>query len=594
MTGSGPLLEERQADRVRDRRAAALVAALGRRPIVLVGLMGCGKTSTGRCLARRLGLEFVDADTEIEWSARMTIAEIFEKHGEAYFRDGERRVMARLLSEGPRVIATGGGAFLNEQTRARIATGALSIWLKADLDVLWRRVRRRAHRPLLKTKDPEDTLRRLMAERYPVYGRADMTVLSRDGPHEAVVDDAIAALEFYLRFSPEVPEATMKPAVVRHVSPPVAPHADRVAVDLPGRAYEILIGSALLGEAGAAIAGLAPGSACAVVTDENVAALHLPGLLASLDGAGIRHASIVVPPGEGSKSYGTFETVCDGIIEARLERDDLVVALGGGVVGDLAGYAAASVRRGMRFVQIPTSLLAQVDSSVGGKTGINSRHGKNLIGAFHQPSLVLADTDTLTTLPPREFAAGYAEVVKYGLIGDADFFEWLETHRAEIFAGGPARAQAVARSCAAKAAVVTRDEREAGERALLNLGHTFGHALERLTGYDGSRLVHGEAVAIGMACAFRFSEQLGLCTPTDVTRVESHLVAAGLPTRASTIPFFDASPFDLLDAMRQDKKVERGALTFILAKGIGRAFVAKGISADEVLGFLDGDLKVTA
>ncbi len=556
--------------------------------------MGCGKTSTGRCLARRLGLEFVDADTEIEWSARMTIAEIFEKHGEAYFRDGERRVMARLLSEGPRVIATGGGAFLNEQTRARIATGALSIWLKADLDVLWRRVRRRAHRPLLKTKDPEDTLRRLMAERYPVYGRADMTVLSRDGPHEAVVDDAIAALEFYLRFSPEVPEATMKPAVVRHVSPPVAPHADRVAVDLPGRAYEILIGSALLGEAGAAIAGLAPGSACAVVTDENVAALHLPGLLASLDGAGIRHASIVVPPGEGSKSYGTFETVCDGIIEARLERDDLVVALGGGVVGDLAGYAAASVRRGMRFVQIPTSLLAQVDSSVGGKTGINSRHGKNLIGAFHQPSLVLADTDTLTTLPPREFAAGYAEVVKYGLIGDADFFEWLETHRAEIFAGGPARAQAVARSCAAKAAVVTRDEREAGERALLNLGHTFGHALERLTGYDGSRLVHGEAVAIGMACAFRFSEQLGLCTPTDVTRVESHLVAAGLPTRASTIPFFDASPFDLLDAMRQDKKVERGALTFILAKGIGRAFVAKGISADEVLGFLDGDLKVTA
>ena len=559
MTGSGPLLEERQIDRVRDRRSAALVQALGNRSIVLVGLMGCGKTSTGRCLARRLGLDFVDADSEIEVAHDMSIAEIFERHGEAYFRSGERRVMARLLSAGPRVIATGGGAFLNDQTRERIAADGLSIWLKADLDVLWRRVRRRSHRPLLKTADPEGTLRDLMAQRYPVYGRADVTVVSRDGPHDAVVEDVMVALEFHLRFSNEVPEVHMIPAA--RPLPPLAPDAQRVTVDLPGRRYDILIGSDLLEKAGAAIARLAPGAACAIVTDDNVAAHHLPALQASLDLAGIRHASVSVRPGEASKSYAVFETVCDAIIKARLERGDLVIALGGGVIGDLAGYAAACVRRGMRFVQIPTSLLAQVDSSVGGKTGINSKYGKNLVGAFHQPSLVLADTETLKTLPSREFAAGYAEVVKYGLIGDPGFFDWLDAQRGEIFSGGPARAEAVARSCAAKAGVVMRDEREMGERALLNLGHTFGHAFERLTHYDGARLVHGEGVAIGMACAFRFSEQLGLCPASDVARVEAHLAAVGLPTRVSAIPGFDVQPFDILDAMRQDKKVERGALT---------------------------------
>lgn len=576
----------------RDLRAVALVQALGRRPIVLVGLMGCGKTSTGRCLARRLGLEFVDADTEIERAADMSISEIFERHGEAYFRDGERRVMARLLSEGPRVIATGGGAFLNEQTRARIAASALSLWLKADLDVLWRRVKRRSHRPLLKTPDPEATLRSLMETRYPVYGRADVTVVSRDGPHEAVVDDALAAIEFHLRFSPKVPEAT-RPALApaTRPTPPALAKAHRVPVDLPGRAYEILIGADLLDSAGPALERLAPGAACAIVTDANVARHHLATLEASLERSGIRHAVVTVPAGEASKSYAEFARVCDAILAARLERRDVVLALGGGVIGDLAGFAAASVRRGMRLIQIPTSLLAQVDSSVGGKTGINSQHGKNLVGAFHQPSLVLADIGVLGTLPHREFAAGYAEVVKYGLLGDAPFFDWLDAHRAEVFDGGPARAEAVARSCRAKAGVVMRDEREMGERALLNLGHTFGHAFERLTHYDGARLVHGEGVAIGMACAFRFSRQLGFCGDAAVARVEAHLRAAGLPTRMSDIPGFAARPTEILDAMRQDKKVERGALTFILAKDIGRAFIAKGIQGDEVLAFLEDDLK---
>jgi shikimate kinase/3-dehydroquinate synthase len=600
MTRSVPLTDGGGDERVRDQRLSSLVRALGRRPIVLVGLMGCGKTSTGKCLARRLGLEFVDADSEIEWAAGMAIADIFARHGEAYFRDGERRVMARLLDGGPRVIATGGGAFINDATRARIATTGLSVWLKADLDVLWRRVRRRSHRPLLKGPDPELTLRGLMETRYPIYERADIAVVSRDGPHDVVVDDIVNALEFKLRFSPEPPEppkplakqATPMTARTRPVFLDLAAH--RVAVDLPGRGYDILIGPDLLARAGGAIARLAPGASCAVVTDETVASHHLPALAASLDAAGVRHKAIIVPPGEASKSHAGFEAVCDGIIGGRFERGDLVVALGGGVVGDLAGYAAASVRRGMRFVQVPTSLLAQVDSSVGGKTGINSRHGKNLVGAFHQPALVIADTDTLASLPPREFAAGYAEVVKYGLIGDLLFFTWLGTHRDAIFAGDAARAEAVARSCQAKAAVVIRDEHEKGERALLNLGHTFGHALERLTGYDGTRLVHGEGVAIGMACAFRFSARLGLCSARDVALVEAHLRGAALPTRIADIPGFDPDPDAILDAMRQDKKVERGALTFILVKGIGAAFVAKGIDPGDVRDFLAAEIDAGA
>ena len=585
MTRNVPAAEGDGNGPPRDRRASSLVQALGRRPLVLVGMMGSGKTSTGRCLARRLGLEFVDADAEIEWAAGMSIAEIFARHGEDYFRDGERRVMARLLGEGPRVIATGGGAYVNEATRARITAGALSIWLKADLDVLWRRVRRRSHRPLLRGADPEGTLHALMESRYPIYERADITVVSRDGPHEAVVSDIVEALEFNLRFSPEPPEIRM--TAPASALPPVA---HRVPVDLPGRSYEILIGAGLLKGAGAAIARLAPGTACAVVTDDNVAEHHLATLTHSLEAAGLRHKVTAVRPGEASKSYAVFETVCDAILAGRFERGDTVVAFGGGVVGDLAGFAAASVRRGMRLVQIPTSLLAQVDSSVGGKTGINSRHGKNLVGAFHQPALVLADPDVLHSLPPREFSAGYAEVVKYGLLGDRAFFDWLDAHRAEVFAGGAARGEAVARACAAKAGVVMRDEFEHGERALLNLGHTFGHALERLTGYDGARLVHGEGVAVGTACAFRFSARLGLCPATEVARVEAHLRAAGLPTRIRDIAGFDASAEAMVEAMRQDKKVQRGSLTFILVRGIGEAFAAKGVEGDEVKAFLDDEM----
>jgi 3-dehydroquinate synthase/shikimate kinase/3-dehydroquinate synthase len=368
---------------------------------------------------------------------------------------------------------------------------------------------------------------------------------------------------------------------------------DRLTVDVPldqGRAYSILIGRGLLYEAGARIAALGA-RAAVIVTDANVAALYADRLRAGLEAAGLRSGLVTVAPGEASKSYATYAEVCDGLLAHKVERGDIVVALGGGVVGDLAGFAAATLRRGVRFVQAPTSLLAQVDSSVGGKTGINSPLGKNLIGAFHQPHLVLADTGTLDTLSEREMRAGYAEVAKYGLIGDAAFFDWCETNWAGLFGGGPERDEAVAICCRAKAGVVVRDEREDGERALLNLGHTFGHALERLTGYDSARLVHGEGVAIGLALAFRFSARLGLCPGQDAGRVANHLALAGLPTTLGAVPGGCGDADALLDAMAQDKKVRDGALTFILARGIGRSFIAPGIDAGDVRAFLDDELR---
>lgn len=360
----------------------------------------------------------------------------------------------------------------------------------------------------------------------------------------------------------------------------------KVHIALGDRAYDILIGEDLIDGAGALLAEKFPDARFGIVTDTNVAAEHLPRLEKSLDAAGIGHATVTVPAGEASKRFNTLEQVVSGLLAARLERGDLVIALGGGVIGDLAGFAAAIARRGMNFVQVPTSLLAQVDSSVGGKTGINSEHGKNLVGAFHQPKLVLADLGTLTTLPEREFRAGYAEVVKYGLIDDADYFFWLEENRREIFEGGPARAEAIARACAAKARFVIADETEGGARALLNLGHTFGHALEKVTGYS-SRLIHGEGVAIGMVLAHQFSAKLGLAPSQDAGRVANHLQSAGLPTTLTDIPGDLAPTGALMDAIAQDKKVTRGALTFILTRGIGRSFIEKNVDPGDVEAFLE-------
>jgi 3-dehydroquinate synthase len=367
-----------------------------------------------------------------------------------------------------------------------------------------------------------------------------------------------------------------------------------VRVDLDERGYDIVIGKGALKDAGERIAALVPGARAVVITDGRVARLHLDTLESSLGAAGIDSFATIVPPGETSKSWHGVQSVTDAILGGRLERGDLVIALGGGVIGDLAGFAAAIARRGMRFVQVPTTLLAQVDSSVGGKTGINTEHGKNLVGAFHQPILVVADTDTLDTLPDREMKAGYAEVVKYGLIDDRDFFEWLEGKAADLLAGDDAlRGEAIARSCAAKARVVAQDEREGGRRALLNLGHTFGHALEVLCGYDPAKLVHGEGVAIGMVLAHKFSHHLGHCPGQDVQRVVAHLEAVGLPTDIGAIDGFCPTLDQLVDAMKQDKKVSRGALTFILTRGIGQSFIAKDVPEEKLRDFLQTTLTLS-
>ena len=385
----------------------------------------------------------------------------------------------------------------------------------------------------------------------------------------------------------DTPSATAAPAAI-------AGDGRKVPVSLGARSYEVLIGPGLIAAAGDLIIERFGRVRCGIVTDETVARHHLAPLEQGLP-AGVVAGIVVLKPGEATKSFTELAALCERLIDMGLERGDLVLALGGGVIGDLAGFAAGILRRGVRYVQIPTTLLAQVDSSVGGKTGINTPQGKNLVGAFHQPALVLADTHVLSTLPARELRAGYAEMVKYGLLGDTAFFDWLERHWRSVFGNDPAvLIEAIEVSVKAKADIVVRDETETGDRMLLNLGHTFGHALEAWAGFS-ARLLHGEAVAIGMAQAFRFSEGLGLSPAGTAARVEAHLGAVGLPTRIAHVAGGDRPAVErLLELMRQDKKVRQGRLTFILVRGIGQAFVTRDIAPDTVRDFLAREVDLPA
>lgn len=362
----------------------------------------------------------------------------------------------------------------------------------------------------------------------------------------------------------------------------LSPVTKPVNVDLGSRAYDIHIGPGLIAGAGRLIGPFLRRPKTAIITDSNLAALHLDGLTAALAGEDIAVSTIVVPAGEASKSIAELGRVCEALIDAGIERRDTIIAFGGGVVGDLAGFAAACIHRGITFVQIPTTLLAQVDSSVGGKTGINLSHGKNLVGAFHQPALVLADTSVLDSLPDRQIRAGYAEVVKYAFIGDRQFFDWLETNGAAVLGqSGPEREHAIEQSCLSKAAIVAADERESGTRALLNLGHTFGHALEAAIGYTGE-LLHGEAVAIGTALAFDLSVRLGFAPQADADAAIAHLARAGLPTGISSLSNRLPKARDLVRLMGNDKKVVGGAKTLVLLRGLGEAFLTHDVS-DKVL-----------
>lgn len=359
-----------------------------------------------------------------------------------------------------------------------------------------------------------------------------------------------------------------------------------VPVALGARSYEVRIGKGLLSNAATEIGPLLHRRKVAIITDETVAATHLMELAAGFEAAGISITALAIPPGESSKGWPQLARCVEWLLDQKVERRDVVIAFGGGVVGDLVGFASAILRRGVRFVQIPTTLLAQVDSSVGGKTGINTAQGKNLVGAFHQPSLVLADIGVLDTLPSRDFLSGYGEVAKYGLLGDARFFDWLEINGPALAAGNPElRQYAVSRSVQMKAAIVSRDETEEGERALLNLGHTFCHALEKATGYS-NRLLHGEGVAIGCALAFELSQRLGLCSQEAPSRVRAHLRAMSMKVELADIPGDLPSAPELLNLMGQDKKVVDGKLRFILAKDIGQAFVAEDVPPETVLAIL--------
>ncbi len=536
----------------------AATAALGGRSVVLVGLMGVGKTSIGRRLAARLGLPFRDADAEIELAAGCSIPEIFERFGEREFREGERRVIRRLLAGEPLVLATGGGAYMDRDTRATIRREAVSVWMRAKLSTLLRRVSGRTNRPLLNGRNPAEVLEKLITERHPFYAEADIVVDCSDEPPDSTTTKVFTAIENW------------RPA-------------RRLSLSLSTGSYDVVVGKGLLARAGALLAPVLPQKRAVVVTDDLVAPLHLQTLLDGLAAVAIETRTITVRHGEASKDLANFSSVVGQLLDHGVERKTAVIALGGGVVGDLAGFAAATTLRGLPFVQIPTTLLSQVDSSVGGKTGINTSHGKNLLGAFHQPRMVLADTETLATLPQRELAAGYAEIAKAGLIGDGAFFSWCEAHGAAVIGGdADAQAEAVLRACAFKAQVVGDDEREEKPndgRALLNLGHTFGHALEAELGYG--KILHGEAVAVGIGLAFQLSARLGFCDPADAARVMRHFAEVGLPSEIAMLNR-RISGVRLIHHMRRDKKMQDGTLKFVLARGIGQAFTSSDVPADAV------------
>ena len=515
------------------------------RHIVLTGMMGSGKTAVGERLARRLGLPFYDADALLEAEAGKRIADLFAGEGESHFRALERRLIGRLLAERPGVIATGGGAFADAENRARMKIGGVVVCLLADVETLLVRVAPSAHRPLLQGPDPVGRLRALLKVRLPAYAEAHHLLDTSDRTPDEIADLLCRLLQ------------SREPSARRTV---------RIA--LGDRSYDVLIGSGLLVEAGERIRALGLTGRVAIVTDDTVGPLYGARLEESLRKAGFEPTCIEVPAGEASKSLGEAGRLYEAFLDAGLDRHGAVLALGGGVVGDLAGFVAATFMRGIAHVQVPTTLLAQVDSSVGGKVGVNLPRGKNLVGAFYQPRLVLADVACLRSLPVRQLRAGLAEVVKYGVIADGALFSWLEEQVEPLLAAEErVLADAVGASCRIKASVVEVDEREAGPRAILNFGHTVGHAIEAASGYG--RYLHGEAVALGMLAAADLSVRLGLCAPALRERLARLLERLGLPTRASL------QVEDIEKSMYYDKKVKDGMNYFVLTKDIGSVTVAR-------------------
>ncbi len=516
--------------------------------VALTGFMGTGKSTLGRALAANLGCPFVDSDAEIEKRLGCSIARVFAEQGEAHFRAVEREVLRELAARDV-VLATGGGAIVDERNYETLHRAGPIVCLQADVAEILRRTGRDRSRPLLQGEDREARVRNLLAERASAYAKADLTLETTGVP----VAQLVARVVEFLRQRNQGVEVV------------AANEGQVLQVDLGERSYPIHVGSGILDGIGAAVRRHCPAARVHLVSNANVAALYGDRVERSLVEHGFAVTRIEIPDGEEHKNLQTLSSIYDAILATKPERGWPVVALGGGVVGDVAGFAAATVLRGVPFVQVPTTLLSQVDSSVGGKTGINHAQGKNLLGAFHQPNLVWIDLETLASLPRRELLAGFAEVVKYGVILDAPFFAQLEEEAEVVLSLDPrSMAEVVLRSCALKAQVVGADERESGLRAILNFGHTLGHAIENLAGYG--QFLHGEAVAIGMAFAARLSHRLGHCSEAEAERVVALLRRVGLPVDVPS----GLSPDAVASAVAGDKKASGGRVKFVLMDGMGK------------------------
>jgi 3-dehydroquinate synthase len=528
-------------DMTQDKRASG--------NIILVGMMGAGKTTVGKLLAKQLGKTFIDSDEEIQKRTGVSIPHIFDVEGEEGFRQRESCVIQDLLKQEGIVLATGGGAVLSPQNRYVLKQNGVVIYLKSSVHDLWQRTRHDHNRPLLQTADPRAKLQELLDQRDPLYAEtADIVIHTGKQGVQILLDNLQRKLEDMKRAAETGNEENMQ----------------TLSVGLAERSYPIHIGSGLLQRVELLLPHI-PHKRTVIVSNTTVAPLYLQQLNEVLSANGVRVQSVILPDGEQYKSGESLNVIYDALLSARSERSTPLIALGGGVIGDITGYAAATYLRGVPFIQIPTTLLSQVDSSVGGKTGINHPLGKNMIGAFYQPRVVLADTTVLDTLPDKELRAGLAEVIKYGLIRDLPFLEWLEANIEKLLARDTAALQyAIARSCQNKAEVVGADERESGERALLNLGHTFGHAIENGMGYGV--WLHGEGVAAGTVMAADLSQRLGWLSAQDVARVRKLFERAGLPVVA---PKLGAEKY--LQLMGLDKKVAEGKIRFVLLKPLGHA-----------------------
>lgn len=534
--------------------------------IFLVGLMGAGKTTVGRALAKRLNKRFIDSDHEIEERTGATIPLIFEIEGEAAFRQREAEVIRDLTAQQDIVLATGGGAVLNAESRAYLKSRGTVIYLRASVNSIVQRTSHDKNRPLLQTGDPRKTIEELSRIREPLYNEVAHIVIDTGRPNVQFLMQSILS-----QLGPEHTQAQASPAAQDHHS--LSKHsmtssstADTLHVDLGARSYPITIGQSLFGDS-ALLAAHVAGSRVAIVTNTVVAPLYLEQVSKSLQAAGKQVTEIVLPDGEEEKNWENLMKIFDVLLAEKCDRKTTLIALGGGVIGDMTGFAAAAYMRGVPFIQVPTTLLSQVDSSVGGKTGINHPLGKNMIGAFYQPQAVIADTSSLNTLPARELSAGLSEVIKHGAIIDAPFFDWIEANITKLVAKDPeALAYAIKRSCEIKADVVRQDEREGGLRAILNFGHTFGHAIEAGMGYGV--WLHGEAVGCGMVMAADLSHRLGYIDTQSKDRIVALVQAAGLPVIAP-----DLGTDRWLELMEVDKKNEGGQIKFILLKPLGTSVI---------------------